>query len=86
MNTFLTKLGATISRLILGLSLVVLKYVENAPRTPKLQSGFSFMVFIIPSIAFLLAIIPICFYKLEANELDHIKSILIERRESYGTE
>ena len=52
MNTFLTKLGATISRLILGLSLVVLKYVENAPRTPKLQSGFSFMVFIIPSIAF----------------------------------
>jgi sugar (glycoside-pentoside-hexuronide) transporter len=86
MNTFLTKLGATISRLILGLSLVVLKYVENAPRTPKLQSGFSFMVFIIPSIAFLLAIIPICFYKLEADELDHIKSILIERRESYGTE
>lgn len=81
MNTFLTKLGATISRLILGVSLVLLKYVENAPRTPKLQSGFSFMVYIIPSIAFLLAIIPIYFYTLDEIELKKIKDELLVRRE-----
>ncbi len=85
MNTFLTKLGATISRLILGLSLVALKYVENAPRTPKLQSGFSFMVYIIPSIAFLLAIIPIYFYKLDEEELLKIKKTLSLRREINGS-
>lgn len=85
MNTFLTKLGATISRLILGVSLVVLKYVENAPRTPRLQSGFSFMVYIIPAIAFLLAIIPIYFYKLDEVELKKIKSVLENRRVEDGS-
>ncbi len=84
MNTFLTKLGATISRVILGVSLVVLKYVENAPRTERLQSGFSFMVFIIPSIAFLLAIIPIYFYNLDEEKLKSIKSKLLERRDNNG--
>lgn len=84
MNTFLTKLGATISRVILGISLVVLKYVENAPRTEKLQSGFSFMVFIIPSIAFVLAIIPIYFYNLDEEKLKSIKSKLLERRDNNG--
>ncbi|MDC7250090.1 MAG: glycoside-pentoside-hexuronide (GPH):cation symporter [Sphaerochaetaceae bacterium] len=84
MNTFLTKLGATISRVILGISLVVLKYVENAPRTEKLQSGFSFMVFIIPSIAFILAIIPIYFYNLDEEKLKSIKSKLLERRDNNG--
>jgi sugar (glycoside-pentoside-hexuronide) transporter len=84
MNTFLTKLGATISRVILGISLVVLKYVENAPRTEKLQSGFSFMVFIIPAIAFLLAIIPIYFYNLDEEKLVSIKSKLLERRDNNG--
>ncbi len=80
MNTFLTKLGATISRLILGASLIILNYVENAPITPKLQSGFSFMVYIIPSIAFIIAIFPIYFYELDENELKKIKSVLRESR------
>jgi len=85
MNTFLTKLGATISRLILGASLIILNYVENAPITPKLQSGFSFMVYIIPSIAFIIAIIPIYFYKLDENELSKIKLVLKERRDENGS-
>lgn len=84
MNTFLTKLGATISRLILGITLVVLKYVDNAPRTPKLQAGFGFMVYVVPSIAFLLALIPIYYYNLDEERILEIKSVLLKRRKDDG--
>ena len=69
MNTFVTKLGGTVAKLILGAILVALNYVESMESSPALQRGFSFAVFIIPALAFVVTLVPLFFYKLGKEKL-----------------
>ncbi|MGN7761931.1 MFS transporter [Paenibacillus sp. 22594] len=67
-NTFITKFSGAVSRLIIGASLGLLNYVENQPATPGLQQGLSFVMFLLPAICFLGAIIPILFYSISDKQ------------------
>ena len=80
MNTFLTKLGGTIAKLMLGAALVLMHYVENQASTPQVQRGFSFMVYIVPALAFVLCAIPILFYPLTGTTLKDMEEKLKKRR------
>ncbi len=79
-NTFLTKLSATFAKLLLGLGLVVLNYSENMATNPTLQTGFSAMMYLIPAISFLVAMIPMLFYKLTDEKCVEIHSELERKR------
>lgn len=81
-NTFVTKFSGALSRLIIGAGLGLLSYVENQPATPQLQDGLSLIMFLVPALCFLAAILPILFYNLSdqqrvqiQRELDHNRSI-----------
>ncbi|MHA6534227.1 MFS transporter [Paenibacillus sp. BAC0078] len=67
-NTFITKFSGAVSRLIIGASLGFLNYVENQPVTPNLQHGLSFVMFLLPALCFLAAIIPILFYNISDKQ------------------
>ncbi|AIQ69653.1 MFS transporter [Paenibacillus graminis] len=67
-NTFITKFSGAVSRLIIGASLGVLNYVENQPVTPRLQHGLSLVMFLLPALCFLAAIIPILFYNISDKQ------------------
>lgn len=67
MNTFVTKLGGSASKLMLGAVMVSLLYVENMESTPLLKKGFSFVVYIIPALSFMICMLPMFFYHVEEN-------------------
>lgn len=67
-NTFVTKFSGALSRLIIGASLGLLSYVENQPATPRLQDGLSFVMFLLPALCFLAAILPILFYNISDKQ------------------
>ncbi|MBW4083028.1 MFS transporter [Paenibacillus sp. S150] len=71
-NTFITKFSGALSRLIIGATLGYLNYAENQPATPRLQQGLSFVMFLLPSICFLAAIIPILFYTISGRQRSQI--------------
>ncbi|MDD3415898.1 MAG: glycoside-pentoside-hexuronide (GPH):cation symporter [Lachnospiraceae bacterium] len=74
MNTFLNKLGSTFSKAILGVSMTIMGYVDNMTATEPVKIGFSLMIYVVPMICFILAIIPILFYTLNNEELVKIRS------------
>jgi sugar (glycoside-pentoside-hexuronide) transporter len=80
MNTFLTKLGGTLAKLLLGAALIVMHYVENQQPTPVVQRGFSFLVYIVPAIAFVLCAVPILFYPLKNSDLHTMEEKLKKQR------
>ncbi len=67
-NTFLNKLSNTLSRATLGISLILMSYVENQPVTPVTQAGFSALMFLVPAGCFLLALLPMLFYRITPEE------------------
>lgn len=81
LNTFLNKLSAAISRLMIGLGLSAMAYTENAAVTPQLQNGFSAMMYLIPAASCLLSLIPIYFYRLTDDECRKIHEEVEKRRE-----
>ncbi|MFI3169404.1 MAG: glycoside-pentoside-hexuronide (GPH):cation symporter [Faecalibacterium sp.] len=78
-NTFLTKLSATFAKLIIGVGLILMNYVENQPVTPAVQSGFSSMMYIVPALSFVIAIIPMFFYGLTDEKRKEIHATLEEK-------
>jgi GPH family glycoside/pentoside/hexuronide:cation symporter/probable glucitol transport protein GutA len=54
-------------------------YVANAQQTPEAINGINVVVNLIPGILFLVAIIPMCFYKITKERADKNSSILVER-------
>ncbi|WP_019910160.1 MFS transporter [Paenibacillus sp. HW567] len=81
-NTFITKFSGAVSRLIIGASLGFLNYAENQPSTPGLQHGLSLVMFLLPALCFLAAIIPILFYTISdkqrariLTDLEHSRSL-----------
>ncbi|WNS44629.1 glycoside-pentoside-hexuronide (GPH):cation symporter [Paenibacillus sp. MMS20-IR301] len=79
-NTFITKFSGALSRLIIGASLGLLSYVENQPATPQLQNGLSFVMFLLPALCFLAAILPILFYNISDRQRIQILSDLEKSR------
>ncbi|KHL96905.1 glycoside transporter [Paenibacillus sp. IHB B 3415] len=67
-NTFVTKFSGALSRLIIGASLGLLSYVENQESTLRLQQGLSFVMFLLPALCFLAAILPILFYNISDKQ------------------
>ncbi len=79
-NTFLTKLSATLAKLIIGIGMIMMNYVENQATTPAVQTGFSAMMYVVPAVSFLVAIIPMAFYGLTDEKRKEIHAELEEKR------
>ncbi len=79
-NTFLTKLSSAFARLFIGIGLSIMSYVENQPITPKIQTGFSAMMYLIPAASFLLAVVPMFFYRLSGARMKEIHEKLEQCR------
>ena len=80
MNTFLTKLSATISKGILGVSMTLMGYQDNMEPNDTVMAGFSFIVLAVPAICFVLSMLPLAFYKLTPDKLTAIRNELEPRR------
>lgn len=80
MNTFLTKLSATISKGILGVSMTLMGYKDNMEPNDTVMAGFSFIVLAVPAICFVLSMLPLAFYKLTPDKLTAIRNELETRR------
>ena len=80
MNTFLTKLSATISKGILGVSMTLMGYQDNMEPNDTVMAGFSFIVLAVPAICFVLSTLPLAFYKLTPDKLTAIRNELETRR------
>lgn len=79
-NTFLTKLSATFAKLVLGVGLIMIGYVENMVPTQLVQTGLSAMMYVVPAISFLVSMIPMIFYKLTDEEFAQIHNELESKR------
>lgn len=80
MNTFLTKLSATLSKGILGLSMTLMGYQDNMEPNDAVRIGFSVIVFVVPAVCFLLSMAPMALYRLKPTQLESIRKELDSRR------
>lgn len=80
MNTFLNKLSATISKGLLGAALGAMHYVDNMAPNDTVRTGFSAMVYVVPALCFLLAAVPLVFYRLKPAQIETIRRELDARR------
>ena len=80
MNTFLTKLSATISKAVLGVSMTLMSYRDNMEPNDTVKAGFTFIVLAVPAICFVLSMLPLVFYKLKPAQLTAIRTELDARR------
>lgn len=76
MNTFFNKLSATVAKGVLGLSMVAMHYVDKMPANPTVVAGFSALVYLVPVGCFVLAVVPLLFYRLSEQELTAIRARL----------
>lgn len=84
-NTFLNKFSNTICKAILGIMMVAINYKDAMDRTPLVTFSFSSMMYLVPSMAFALTIIPLIFYDLPDGKLDRIRKNLNHKEEDpYG--
>ena len=80
MNTFLNKLSSTISKGVLGLALTAMHYVDNMDPNPTVVTGFSLIVYVVPALCFVLAMVPLAFYKLKPAQMEEMRTDLEHRR------
>ncbi len=80
LNTFVTKLSGAFAKLVLGVGLIAINYVENQPRTPMTIAYFNGLMYIVPAICCILTIIPLLFYKLDNEQNKKIATELNEKR------
>ncbi len=83
-NTFLTKLSTTIAKLILFIMLFAIDYVENMVPTQAVVNGISSLIYIIPAVSFVLAMVPMAFYKLTDSQREDIHQQLELRHQREG--
>jgi GPH family glycoside/pentoside/hexuronide:cation symporter/probable glucitol transport protein GutA len=81
-QTFLAKLTAAVTSVMIAASLSKLGYVPNATQAPQVLSGIHAMTAFIPFFASLLGIIPIVFYPLDEKRHAQIVKTLQERAAS----
>ena len=82
MNTFLNKLSSTISKGLLGFAMTAMHYEENMDPTPAVITGFGAMVYVVPALCFLLAILPLLLYRLKPAQIEEIQKELADRRQA----
>ena len=80
MNTFLNKLSSTLAKGLLGVSLTAMHYVDNMAPTATLTTGLSAIVYLAPAACFVLAAIPLLFYRLRPAQIESIRQDLENRR------
>ena len=80
MNTFLNKLSATIAKGLLGVSLTWMHYKDNMAPNDTVRLGFSAIVYVVPALCFLLAILPMLLYRLRPTQIETIRTELDARR------
>jgi Na+/melibiose symporter-like transporter len=76
----LGKFSSTIAKLLIGMGLVLVNYVENAEPTPELQTGLNGLMFLLPAAFFILSIIPMLFYNISAKKQKEIRDELDQRQ------
>ena len=81
-NTFLNKLSGTIAKWFLGVSMISMGYVENMAINQTVQTGFSFIMYILPALSFFLTIVPLIIYRMKPDEIKKIQNELTIRRKS----
>lgn len=81
-SSFLT-LGVKLATAVIGtcgvLFLDMTGYVPNAIQTPEVQQSINFLINIVPAICVGVALIPLFFYKLDANKMKEIEASLEKR-------
>ena len=82
MNTFLNKLSSTISKGLLGFAMTAMHYEENMEPTSAVITGFGAMVYVVPALCFLLAILPLLLYRLKPAQIEKIQKELTDRRQA----
>ena len=82
MNTFLNKLSSTISKGLLGFAMTVTHYEDNMEPTAAVTTGFGAMVYVVPALCFLAAILPLLLYRLKPAQIREIQKQLTERRQA----
>ncbi len=80
LNTFVTKLSAAFARLILGVCLVLMNYVENQPVTNTTITWFSALVYIAPTVASVAVAAVIYRYDINKQSELNTQKLLKERR------
>lgn len=80
LNTFVVKLGAAISKAVLGIGLILIHYVDEMAISKETIQMFSGLIYIVPAVVGLLMIIPLMFYKLDNKTMKEIESELKRRR------
>ena len=80
MNTFLNKLSSTLAKGLLGVSLTAMHYVDNMAPTATLTTGLSAIVYLAPAACFVLAAVPLLFYRLRPAQIESIRQDLENRR------
>jgi sugar (glycoside-pentoside-hexuronide) transporter len=79
LTSFATKLASAIGGAA-GLALLgAFGYVANRPQTPEALGGVDLVVNVLPAVAALLAIVPMCFYRLNEREYAEIRNRLDTR-------
>lgn len=80
MNTFLNKLSSTLAKGLLGVSLTAMHYVDNMAPNATLTTGLSALVYLAPAACFVLAAVPLLFYRLRPAQIESIRQDLETRR------
>lgn len=78
-QTFLGKLSATIAKLIIGMGLVFVNYVENTKPTQELLTGLNALMFLLPAAFSIISIIPLLFYNISTKKQKEIRNELDQR-------
>lgn len=55
-------------------------YVDNMAPNDTVRTGFSAMVYVVPALCFLLAAVPLVFYRLKPAQIETIRRELDARR------
>ena len=82
MNTFLNKLSSTFSKGLLGFAMTVTHYEDNMEPTAAVITGFGAMVYVVPALCFLFAILPLLLYRLKPAQIEEIQRQLTKRRQT----
>ena len=82
MNTFLNNLSSTISKGLLCFAMTVTHYEDNMEPTAAVVTGFGAMVYVVPALCFLFAILPLLLYRLKPAQIEEIQRQLTKRRQT----
>jgi GPH family glycoside/pentoside/hexuronide:cation symporter/probable glucitol transport protein GutA len=83
-TSLITKISNALVGTISVASLGLVGYVANAQQTPEAITGINAIVNLVPGIMFLIAVIPMFFYKITKAKADENSRILIERHNKSG--